>query len=95
MQDAHAGGAVRGAQATPRNTVLLGAVANVDWTAVPVLYEYKLEGETAYKMKCPHDSFRPASEMIGVPNSNKTVAPVNHKSVVLVPPTEFHHKATL
>ena len=80
-------GAVKyGAGVTPRKTVLEGADASTVLTNVTVLYEYSVVGEVRYSMNAPHvarDSFRPAMEMIMVPDSIN--APVGTERVQVVP----------
>ena len=72
--DAHVYTAEYGATVTPRNAVLAGAVAREAFTSITVLYEYSVVGEVAYNINTPHDSFRPAIEMIIAPDSSSMAA---------------------
>ena len=50
VQLAHTGGAAYGAAVTPRNTVLVGAVASTALTPFTVSYEYSLVADERYSM---------------------------------------------
>ena len=67
--DAYTGATEYGAAVTPRNTVLVGAVASTDFVSVTVLYEYSVVGDVRYSINAPQSSARPAMEMIIVPLS--------------------------
>ena len=54
--------------------MLVGAVASTNFVSLAVLYEYSLVGEVRYSIKAPHNSDRPAMEMIIVPLSINIVA---------------------
>ena len=51
VHDGQAGGTVLGAVATPRNKVLIGAVARIVLVLVAVLYEYSVVGDVMYSTK--------------------------------------------
>ena len=73
--DGHAAATLYGAVVTPRNTVLVGAVASTAAALVTVLYEYSLVDEVAYSINTPHaPSCRPAMEMIMAPDCSSMAA---------------------
>ena len=71
--DGHTAATLYGAEVTPRNTVLDGAVASTSDVRVAVLYEYSVVAEVAYNINT-HASARPAREMMTAPDCSSVLA---------------------
>ena len=71
MQPGKGADTAAGAIVTPRNSVLIGAVAITVLTLVAVLYEYSVVGDVRYRTYAEKHSNRPAMLAMSVPASIK------------------------